>query len=438
MALTLRVWVVSNIRWSRRPLLGAISPYPSLNLKLSSLSDAKLSCVLDTECDDFLPWLERKAGTEISSVLSIGKSEHGSIRAEHRAPFASRVIRTGDCILRVPYNAQLASDNLPPEINTLIGDGIGNIAKLAIVVLLEKKSGGDSDWAPYISRLPHPWEMHNTIFWSEDELEMIRQSSLYWETINQKFLIEKEYLAIRQSNKHAIEHIPGVSETIAYKNFMHAYALVVSRAWGSMKGVSLIPFADFLNHDGTSEAFVLNDDNKQLSEVVADRNYSPGEQVLIRYGKFSNVTLLLDFGFTVRTTFMTREVRSANGKGKGIPQSLRAFGRVLSCVSPQELSDLVKEAEENDGHLARRPLRKISREIEAHKILIARIMRLVEEYEASIESLVLGSSSFACERLALRRRMAWDLLNGELRVLKSASAWLKNYCTALTMTGSNQ
>lgn len=137
-------------------------------------------------------------------------------------------------------------------------------------------------------------------------------------------------------------------------------------------------FLDFLNHDGTSEAFVLNDDNKQLSEVVADRNYSPGEQVLIRYGKFSNVTLLLDFGFTVphnihdqvqiqfnipnhdplRTmkleilqkhhvainkdvcgfdssmdSFTIKEVRSANGKGKGIPQSLRAFGRVLSCLS---------------------------------------------------------------------------------------------------------
>lgn len=38
------------------------------------------------------------------------------------------------------------------------------------------------------------------IFWSEDELELIRQSSLYRETINQKSLIEKEYLAIRQVN----------------------------------------------------------------------------------------------------------------------------------------------------------------------------------------------------------------------------------------------
>ncbi|KAM1053723.1 hypothetical protein ACFX2I_001135 [Malus domestica] len=74
---------------------------------------------------------------------------------------------------------------------------------------------------------------------------------------------------------------------------------VTSRAWGSMKGYSLIPFADFLNHDGTSESIVLSDDDKHFSEVIADCNYAPGEQVLIRYGKFSNATLLLDFGFTL-------------------------------------------------------------------------------------------------------------------------------------------
>ncbi|XP_022852454.1 uncharacterized protein LOC111374066 isoform X2 [Olea europaea var. sylvestris] len=34
-------------------------------------------------------------------------------------------------------------------------------------------------------------------------------------------------------------------------------------------------------------------------QVIAERDYAPGDQVLIRYGKFSNATLLLDFGFTL-------------------------------------------------------------------------------------------------------------------------------------------
>lgn len=37
------------------------------------------------------------------------------------------------------------------------------------------------------------------------------------------------------------------------------------------------------------------------------------------------------------------------------------------------------------------------------------------------------------ENSVQRRKFAQDLLNGELRVLTSASAWLKNYC--LTLSG---
>lgn len=187
---------------------------------------------------------------------------------------------------------------------------------------------------------------------------------------------------------------------------------------------------DFSNHDGVSEAFVLNDEDKQVSEVIADRNFAPHEEVLIRYGKFSNATLLLEFGFIVPhnihdqvqihidvpnhdflgemkldilrrhhlpttryandfkfsgDSFIIKEVRSARGKGKGLPQSLRAFARVLCCNSSQDLIDLAMEAAQNDGRLARRPLKNSSREIQAHEILLSRISQLIEEYNVSMK-----------------------------------------------------
>ncbi|KAM1487032.1 hypothetical protein ACFX2I_001144 [Malus domestica] len=75
-------------------------------------------------------------------------------------------------------------------------------------------------------------------------------------------------------------------------------------------------------------------------------------------------------------SFTIKEVRSGSRKGRGIPQSLGAFARVLCCASPQ----------------------------------------------------------VTCERLFIRRQMAQDLLNGEHHILKSASAWLRNYCDTLTTT----
>ncbi|KAK9283295.1 hypothetical protein L1049_011532 [Liquidambar formosana] len=460
---------IASLWWSQCPLL-ATSRRLCIRLRfITSSSSAKATHWLDEECDDFLPWLEQKAGVEISSVLSIGKSAYG------RSLFASKAIQAGDCILRVPYSVQIAPDNALPEINSLLGDKVGNVAKLAMVILVEQKMGQASEWAPYISRLPQPGEMHSTIFWSEGELEMIRQSLAYQETLNQKAQIEKDFLAIRP----VLHRFPNFFEDTTFKDFAHAYSVVGSRAWGSMKGLSMIPFADFLNHDGVSETDVLTDEDKKWSEVIADRNYAPGEQVLIRYGKFSNATLLLDFGFTLPyniydqvqlqlkipqhdllcsmklellhrhctptvkdvngfnsswDSFTIKEVRSARGKGRGIPQSLRAFARVLCCTSPEELIDLAMEAEQNDGRLARCPLKNKSREIQAHHILLSRVTQLIEEYNASIKSLGPVNSPSMSEKLALRRQMSRDLLTGELRVLKSAYAWLKNYCVNLTTT----
>ncbi|XP_038889894.1 fructose-bisphosphate aldolase-lysine N-methyltransferase, chloroplastic isoform X2 [Benincasa hispida] len=475
-------------RWRTSPVISASHAF-HFNGYFSTTSPLEeLRFLAESNEDTFLPWLERKAEMKISSVLSIGKSSIG------RFLFASETIRAGDCILK-----QISPDVLPLPIKNLLGNEIGNVAKLAVVVLLEQKLGSGSEWAPYITRLPQPWEMHNTMFWNESELEMIRNSSLYEESLNQRSQIEREFLAIRK----ALETFPEIIDRINCDDFMHAHALVTSRAWRSTEGVSLIPFADFLNHNGASEAMVLNDYDKQLSEVIADRDYAPGEQVLIRYGKYSNATLMLDFGFAlpynihdqvqvqVKTdkddplarikleiwlrsctpgteyvrgvystgnSFTIREVRCATGKGRGLPQSLRAFARILSCSNPQglylplywlsflywhdsdillvlvyctELNELSTEAVNGDGRLARIPLKNVNKEVEAHQILLSQFKQLVEEYNASIEALEPVDSPCLCKKLAWRRLMAHHLLTGELRILKSAIAWLEKYCDAI-------
>jgi hypothetical protein len=43
------------------------------------------------------------------------------------------------------------------------------------------------------------------------------------------------------------------------------------------------------------------------------------------------------------------------------------------------------EAAQNDGRLARRPLKNSSREIQAHEILLSRISQLLEEYNVSMK-----------------------------------------------------
>ncbi|KMZ75118.1 hypothetical protein ZOSMA_119G00240 [Zostera marina] len=58
--------------------------------------------------------------------------------------------------------------------------------------------------------------MHNTIFWSKDELEMVQPSSVNRETFDQKVCIEKEFYVIR----HALGHFPQIFGTCILLDFI--------------------------------------------------------------------------------------------------------------------------------------------------------------------------------------------------------------------------
>ncbi|XP_073113310.1 uncharacterized protein [Elaeis guineensis] len=426
-----------------------LSPPSCPHCKLShsaaaAAAAASKDCQLKNESNEFLSWLQKKAGVEISSMLSIGNSVYG------RSLFASKCIQAGDCILKVPYNVQMTSDKFPSDIEPFLVHDVGNISRLAAVLLAERKLGQNSGWATYINCLPQMDEMHNTIFWSKDELEMIRPSPVYQETFDQKAYIMKEFSALRP----ALEHFPQTFGDVHLEDFMHAYALVTSRAWATSKGISLIPFADFLNHDGTSDAILLSDEDKKISEVIADQNYDIGEQVQILMDAPFHDSLyqiksellqnhclprIVDAsGFNgSKSSFVIKEVKSASGKGKGIPQALRAYCRVLSATSLEELKALTVEAAEDDGRLARRTLTDRDREIQAHHMLLSLFIPMIRDYDSALKVLESLNNARVGNQLSIRRQMAKDLLKGELRVLQSACAWLTNYCANISASSEN-
>ncbi|KAH9615320.1 hypothetical protein KSS87_023641 [Heliosperma pusillum] len=151
----------------------------------------------DEDCDHFLPWLENKAAAQISSLLYIATSIFG------RSLFACKNVQAGDCLLKVPFTVQITPDNLIPELKPLIADQVGNVSKLALVILVEQKKAQVSEWAPYITCLPQVEDMHSTV----------------------------------------LDRFPQFFKDVSFENFRYAYGLVASRAWGSTKGLSLVSSA---------------------------------------------------------------------------------------------------------------------------------------------------------------------------------------------------
>ncbi|CAO2196033.1 unnamed protein product [Urochloa humidicola] len=430
-------------------------------LSRSPASKPQATTLKDDNCTAFLRWLQRKAGTQISSVLDVATSTLG------RSLFALEPIQEGDCILEVPYGVQLTQDKLPQELCMLLDNLVGDVAKVAVLLMMEQNLGHASGWEPYIKSLPCKDQMHNVMFWDLNELQMVRNSSLYNEAIEQREQIKKEFSAV----KPVLECFPHLFGEVNLEDFMHACTLVSSRAWRTSK--------DFLNHDGCSNSILLYDEKKDVSEVIADRNYAVGEQVMIRYGKYSNAVLALNFGFTLsrntydqvqtwvdmpdqdlfymekldtwlrhhgpksedmfscnytKASFVLKEVKFCRGKAVGVPQILRAFFRVFYATSLEELEEMSTEAARGDGRLARRPLENREREIHAHSMLLLHLDNEIQGYVTAIEQLEIANDTASRSAQPFRKQMAKDLLVGELRVLQSSRAWIAIYCETLSIS----
>ncbi|KAG6389578.1 hypothetical protein SASPL_151049 [Salvia splendens] len=91
-------------------------------------------------------------------------------------PFVVALLIAAHVIAFILYSVHLAPDNLPLGIACLLGDEVGEVA---LLILHEKRLGKKSEWAPYISRLPPlPKDMHSLVFWSDEEMDMVRQMAI--------------------------------------------------------------------------------------------------------------------------------------------------------------------------------------------------------------------------------------------------------------------
>jgi hypothetical protein len=111
-------------------------------------------------------------------------------------------------------------------------------------------------------------------------------------------------LAIRKNLKYDFELLSRTFDmgAFSYQEFVNSKMAVDSRGYTvKIKGEStmvLVPFADMLNHSGTSsQAKWYYDEKLQGFCVKAEEDIARGDQIYQGYGEKSNATFFLRFGF---------------------------------------------------------------------------------------------------------------------------------------------
>ncbi|XP_065861349.1 ribulose-1,5 bisphosphate carboxylase/oxygenase large subunit N-methyltransferase, chloroplastic [Euphorbia lathyris] len=275
--------------------------YPTIHCS-SSVSNAEKvpwGCDIDT--------LENAAGLQrwlSDNGLPPQKMGIQNVQVGERGLVALKNIRKGEKLLFVPPSLFITADSewsCPEAGEVLKQYSVPDWPLLAIYLISEANLQQSSRWSNYILALPR--QPYSLLYWTREELDRYLEASRIRERAIERITnVIGTYndLKLRIFSKHP-DLFPD--EVFNIETFKWSFGILFSRLvrLPSMDGkVALVPWADMLNHSCEVETFLDYDKSSQGVVFTTDRQYQPGEQVFISYGKKSNGELLLSYGFVPR------------------------------------------------------------------------------------------------------------------------------------------
>ena len=117
---------------------------------------------------------------------------------------------------------------------------------LLVYLIHEHSKGQQSDWYHLIANLPE--DIDYVVFWTEDELNMLEDKSLYRLAKQHKNEYDKEEAFVLEM----VQKYPDILKVSAFtpKRIRWAYTHLVTRCFGKyLEYTTMVPFAEFFNHE---------------------------------------------------------------------------------------------------------------------------------------------------------------------------------------------
>ncbi|KAG8391089.1 hypothetical protein BUALT_Bualt01G0151500 [Buddleja alternifolia] len=255
-----------------------------------------------------------------SSCLGRSLSVSHFPEAGGRGLAATRAIRKGELILRVPKSALMTTHSLITKhqkqvLSSALGKYplLSSTQILSIVLLNELDKGRSSCWYPYLKQMPRSYDLLASF--GQFEIEALQIDDAIWTA--QK-AVQKGKMEWEEA-KPLMSELNIKPQLITFKAWLWASATISSRTmhipWDTAG--CLCPVGDFFNYappeedpwNSTEEIFDSNVDrliDAGYDEAVASycfyakRHYREGDQVLLSYGTYTNLELLEHYGFLLQ------------------------------------------------------------------------------------------------------------------------------------------
>eukprot|EP01118_Nematostelium_gracile_P002294 TRINITY_DN12522_c0_g1_i1.p1 TRINITY_DN12522_c0_g1~~TRINITY_DN12522_c0_g1_i1.p1 ORF type:complete len:431 (+),score=87.31 TRINITY_DN12522_c0_g1_i1:9-1301(+) len=265
------------------------SPFPSEDTYLESLEDW---------CSSRYPInrLEIKTVKLEDDVAEFGEKFW-------RCVVAKEDLKRGDIVLEIPCEWILGS---PKSYDTRISPLVKQFEVPIhpeielLLFLLSEKLDKSSIWTSYFNSAPKQFE--SSVFWSDDQLELLVGSQAKKLTQIQKDANEKVWETIVKPfvNKHP-DYFP-VEESELYSQYIWMVHCLISRSFDlgdDFPGGGLVPYADMMNCTDTPNGDYSFNKEKNCFIIKCNRPVKKGEEFTICYGERNNAVLLVNYGFII-------------------------------------------------------------------------------------------------------------------------------------------
>mmetsp|Transcript_37964 Transcript_37964/g.95139 ORF Transcript_37964/g.95139 Transcript_37964/m.95139 type:complete len:310 (+) Transcript_37964:23-952(+) len=265
--------------------------------QLSNNLDFTKNLNQDTDVKDkFLSWLS------FNNVFIFNKSTWG--RAPHqcfvsnettdegepcgRGLLAFKKIQQGEKLIEIPENLILSvkEDQVKNEEN----DFLNEYDSLGIFLIQQMAMGEKSKWKIYFKVLPREEDLNLGFRWNLHDIVFLRGSKTLSASIYLKQKIKIQFLRL-EKNVFSKNRLKYPISIFNLEQWEWALSILLSRAifLQNLKKVSLVPYADFMNHNPFSTSYI---DSKKISfsqnhEIVmyADKDYNKFDQIFTTYGQ---------------------------------------------------------------------------------------------------------------------------------------------------------
>jgi hypothetical protein len=217
-----------------------------------------------------------------------------------RGVYAEKNIPLNSTILTIPFSSLLttcSAKNTPFEsvLNLWREDDL-----LALLLLSEKYIQQEqSRWSLHILSLPVAY--HNTVNFTDDELELIRGSNLYLTTRQWKEQIRSDYESIVESVHSLFPSVTGGCDWFTFESYLWALCTIWSRfvsiRCGDKVYRSMVPFFDMLNHSPSSSVGHIFLPEIDSLALVTNQTLNCEHEITLNYGELSNSKLMMLYGF---------------------------------------------------------------------------------------------------------------------------------------------